>query len=52
VERPRGRLSSELALPAQLAATKVLGFPETHTSILESREVSNALNAALDGVWS
>ena len=40
-------LSSELALPAQHAATKVYGFDENHDSILNSAEVSATLNALL-----
>ena len=40
-------LSSELALPAQLAATKVYGFDENHDSILTSAETSATLNALL-----
>ena len=43
-------VSSELALQAQLAATKVLGFPETHMSILESSDVSRTVNGILEAV--
>ena len=40
-------VSSELAMPIQRQAVRVLGFDESHTSILESREVAEQLNAIL-----
>jgi hypothetical protein len=40
-------LSSELAPPAQHAAQKVYGFPESHVGILSSAEVSQRLNTLL-----
>jgi len=41
-------VSSELAMPIQRQAVRVMGFDESHTSILESREVAAQLNAILD----
>ncbi|HUL23613.1 MAG TPA: alpha/beta fold hydrolase [Thermodesulfobacteriota bacterium] len=41
-------VSSELAMPIQRQAFRVMGFDENHTSILESREVAAQLNAILD----
>ena len=41
-------VSSELAMPIQREAVRVMGFDENHTSILESREVAAQLNAILD----
>ena len=41
-------VSSELAMPIQRQAFRVMGFDENHTSILESREVAAQLNATLD----
>jgi pimeloyl-ACP methyl ester carboxylesterase len=41
-------VSSELAMPIQRQAARVMGFDENHTSILESREVAVQLNAILD----
>ncbi len=41
-------VSSELAMPIQLQAFRVMGFDENHTSILESREVAAQLNAILE----
>jgi len=40
-------VSSELAMPVQRQAVRVMGFDESHTSILESREVAMQLNAIL-----
>ena len=40
-------VSSELAMPIQRQAARVMGFDEDHTSILESREVAAQLNAIL-----
>lgn len=40
-------LASELSLPIQQQANAVMGFHETHTGILESREVADRLNAIL-----
>ena len=40
-------VSSELSLPIQLQAAHVLGFDETHTSILDSPEVAAQVNAIL-----
>src|SRR5262249_29631569 len=40
-------VSSELSLPIQLQAAHVIGFNESHTSILESPAVAAQLNAAL-----
>ena len=40
-------LSSELPLEIQREATRVLGFDENHQSILDSEDVSAALNEAL-----
>lgn len=41
-------MASQLDRRAQMAARGVYGFDETHTSVLESREVIGALNALLD----
>jgi pimeloyl-ACP methyl ester carboxylesterase len=40
-------VSSELSVPIQRQAVHVMGFDETHTSILESAEVAEEVNAAL-----
>ncbi len=40
-------VSSQLAMPIQRQAARVMGFDENHTSILESREVAAQLNAIL-----
>jgi pimeloyl-ACP methyl ester carboxylesterase len=40
-------VSSELSMPIQLQADHVLGFNESHTSILQSAEVAEKLNAIL-----
>ena len=40
-------VSSELSKPMQRQAVHVMGFDETHTSILESAEVAEEVNAAL-----
>jgi pimeloyl-ACP methyl ester carboxylesterase len=40
-------VSSELAMLIQRQAARVMGFDESHTSILESREVAMQLNAIL-----
>jgi hypothetical protein len=40
-------ISSELAWPVQQAAHRVYGFPESHTSILRSAQVSQTVNALL-----
>lgn len=40
-------VSSELAMPVQRQASRVVGFDETHRSILRSAEVSAELNAIL-----
>jgi hypothetical protein len=40
-------VSSELVMPIQRQAVRVMGFDETHTSILESPEVAAELNAIL-----
>jgi hypothetical protein len=45
-------VSSALAPPAERAATEVVGFDETHESILESALVSQKLNALLAGCGS
>jgi hypothetical protein len=41
-------VSSELAMPIQRQAARVMGFDENHTSILVSGEVAAQLNATLD----
>jgi pimeloyl-ACP methyl ester carboxylesterase len=41
-------VASELSMPIQRQATHVMGFDETHTSILESPQVADELNAILD----
>ncbi len=41
-------VSSELAMPIQRQAVRVMGFDENHVSILESRELAAQLNAILD----
>jgi len=41
-------LRSQLAMPIQLQADRVLGFDESHTSILRSAEVAQRLNEILD----
>ena len=43
----RVTVSSELAIPIQCQAVRVMGFDESHTSILESRGVAAQLNAIL-----
>jgi pimeloyl-ACP methyl ester carboxylesterase len=43
-------VSSELPLDLQRAAASVLGFDESHTSVLNSEEVATALNEILAGV--
>jgi hypothetical protein len=45
-------VSSELASPAERAATEVVGFDETHQTILQSPLVSQKLNALLAGSGS
>jgi pimeloyl-ACP methyl ester carboxylesterase len=40
-------VASELSMPIQLQAEHVLGFDQTHVSILESPEVADQLNAIL-----
>jgi hypothetical protein len=40
-------VSSELSMPIQRQAAHVMGFDESHTSILESREVAALLNGTL-----
>ena len=40
-------VSSELSMPIQRQAAHVLGFNETHDTILESPEVATQLNAIL-----
>jgi hypothetical protein len=40
-------VASELSLPIQLQAERVIGFNETHTSILDSPEVAAQLDAIL-----
>jgi hypothetical protein len=40
-------VSSELSMPIQLQADHVMGFNESHTSILQSPEVAEKLNAIL-----
>jgi hypothetical protein len=42
-------VSSELAMRAQNEATRVYGFDESHTSILESAEAARPVNALLAG---
>jgi hypothetical protein len=41
-------VSSQLAMPIQRQAAHVMGFDESHMSILESREAAPQLNAVLD----
>ncbi|BCL77377.1 hypothetical protein JHS3_31130 [Jeongeupia sp. HS-3] len=41
-------LSSQLALPAQQGAVRVVGFDETHSSILTSLAVADELNRVLE----
>jgi len=41
-------LSSELSMPIQHQAIRVMGFDETHTGILSSPEVAEALNVILE----
>lgn len=43
-------LASELSVPIQRQAAHVMGFDETHTSILESDDVAEQLNAILTRV--
>lgn len=40
-------VASQLAMPIQLQADRVIGFDETHTSILRSAEVADRLNEIL-----
>jgi hypothetical protein len=40
-------VASELSMPIQREAKQVMGFDETHTSILRSAEVTAKLNAIL-----
>lgn len=42
-------IASQLAEPAQLAASLQLGFHEDHTSVLKSADLHKTLNALLDG---
>lgn len=42
-------IASQLAQPAQLAASLELGFDENHSSVLKSADLHATLNALLDG---
>jgi hypothetical protein len=43
-------VASELRTAAQLGATRIYGFDDTHTGIFRNAEVSALVNRLLDGV--